>query len=175
MTEVVSYQNYSLQEFNDLNSSILIRKADILDLDQLRDLWIEQRNYHYELDSLYAYTEESPQKWVEQIENILHSESQRVYVAVNSQGHILGYIHGGIYPWPISPYEYYGSLNTVSVTREAQGQGIGKRLIMKLLDWFKDKGIEQVSLHVDYRNHRALKLYHSLGFRPYQHRLMLSL
>ncbi|MFX1535659.1 MAG: GNAT family N-acetyltransferase [Promethearchaeota archaeon] len=175
MTEVISYQKYNIQELVDLGSSILIRKADILDLDRLRDLWIEQRNYHHDLDSLYAYTEESPQKWVEQIDNMLHSKFQCVYVAVNSQGHILGYIHGGIYPWPISPYEYYGSLNTVSVTQEARGQGIGKRLIMKLLDWFKDQGIEQVSLHVDYRNQRALELYYSLGFRSYQHRLILSL
>ncbi|MFX1256059.1 MAG: GNAT family N-acetyltransferase [Promethearchaeota archaeon] len=174
MVEVI-VRDYEVQELVDLDSSILIRKADILDLDHLRDLWIEQRNYHYELDSLYSYREESPQKWSEQIESILHSESQCVYVAVNSQGHILGYIHGGIYPWPISPYEFYGSLNTISVTQEARGQGIGKRLIMRLLDWFKDQGIEQVSLHVDYRNHVALELYYSLGFRHYQHRLMLSL
>ena len=88
---------------------------------------------------------------------------------------IVGYVHGSYHPWPISPFQCYGSLNTIAVAEEAQGQGIGKNLIRCLLGWFQMQKVQHISLFVDFRNQIALQLYQDMGFRSYQHRLMLTL
>ncbi|MFX0095582.1 MAG: GNAT family N-acetyltransferase [Candidatus Hodarchaeota archaeon] len=174
MAEVLSCHPSLEQESLIFVPSFTIRKAEISDLERLTELWLDQREYHCEYDNLYEYTEEAPHLWTEQIRRALFSETQCVYVAV-IEGNIAGYIHGAIYPWPMSPYKYYGSLNTIIISARFRGQGYGRRLVKRLLNWFKEKGIKYVSLHVDYRNQTALKLYHSLGFQNYQERLMATL
>ncbi|MFX0095135.1 MAG: GNAT family N-acetyltransferase [Candidatus Hodarchaeota archaeon] len=87
----------------------------------------------------------------------------------------MGYVHGSFYPWPMSPHKYYGSLNTIAIRPEAQGQGIGTKLVHQLLAWFQAQNIQYISVHVDYRNQPALRLYEKMGFRAYQQRLMMDL
>ena len=111
----------------------------------------------------------------EGIEKALNIPTEQIFVAEDENGKLLGYVAGGIYPWPISPFQKYGSLNTIAVTEHSRRQGIGKRLALELLSWFQSEEIQHISIHVDYRNQGALQLYKSLGFREYQKRLMLDL
>lgn len=171
MVEVLSCPIVVSESFES-GSSFLIRHARLSDLKSLIELWIEQRQYHFSIDSLYTYNSESIQIWSKYIRKALNSNNQCVFVATSREGCILGYIDGAIYPWPLSPYKKYGSVNTISVTKAVWSQGVGTRLIEKLMSWFKEQNVNYVSLHVDFRNHRALKLYYSLGFRPYQQRLI---
>jgi ribosomal protein S18 acetylase RimI-like enzyme len=58
--------------------------------------------------------------------------------------------------------EFY--LDTISVSPQAQGKGIGKQLIMQAIKWAKQKNHTKVGLLVDFDNPRAKKLYESLNF-----------
>jgi RimJ/RimL family protein N-acetyltransferase len=54
----------------------------------------------------------------------------------------------------------------ITVAREYWGLGIGTRLIETLIAWAKESGvIRKINLRVHENNHRAIKLYHQLGFR----------
>ncbi|MFX0090574.1 MAG: GNAT family N-acetyltransferase [Candidatus Hodarchaeota archaeon] len=153
----------------------IIRTADQEDLDQLGQLWLMQRIYHQKWDEIYANAPSAVELWKKQVERSFTIPTEQIFVAEDETGRIIGYVAGGIYPWPMSPFQRYGSLNTIAIANRARGRGIGKQLAQALLTWFQSEQIQYVSLHVDYRNEIALQLYHSLGFRPYQERLMLTL
>ncbi|MFX0094288.1 MAG: GNAT family N-acetyltransferase [Candidatus Hodarchaeota archaeon] len=167
-------ESHSVQTLKQ-ESRITIRPASLEDIDTLGDLWYHQRCYHEQWDELYETAISGQQKWKEYIISCLSQSNQLVLVAEDDQKKIIGYIHGSFYPWPFSPFEIYGSLNTIAISPEAQGQGTGKKLVQKLLNWFKEQKIQHISVHVDYRNEGALHLYKNTGFRSYQHRLMLNL
>jgi len=53
----------------------------------------------------------------------------------------------------------------ITVAREWQGRGVGRRLIERLLDWSDNwAGVLRVELTVHVDNDRAIALYRSLGF-----------
>ncbi|MFX3622595.1 MAG: N-acetyltransferase family protein [Ectobacillus sp.] len=62
-----------------------------------------------------------------------------------------------------------GSVWGVYVSPEAQGGGIGKRLISALLDTIRQQlpELEQVHLRVVSQNEKAKRLYESFGFQTY--------
>ncbi|MFX1536605.1 MAG: GNAT family N-acetyltransferase [Promethearchaeota archaeon] len=152
-----------------------MRLARSEDAKNLGKLWFAQRTYHQQWDELYASVPKAKHDWVKQFLTWLPQKNHCVLVAEDEYGQIMGYVHGSYHSWPLSPFEYYGSLNTIAVAEEARGCGIGKKLVNKLLKWFKERKIQHISIHVDYRNRIALNLYRSVGFRSYQHRLMLNL
>ncbi|MFX0064909.1 MAG: GNAT family N-acetyltransferase [Candidatus Hermodarchaeota archaeon] len=160
----------SQEEYN-----ISIRPASLNDLSELGKLWFYQRSYHEQWDELYVSIPTAQESWKKQIQSYLNQSNHCVFVAEDRKRKIIGYVHGSYHPWPISPFQCYGSLNTIAVAEEAQGQGIGKNLIKCLLGWFQKHQVHHISLFVDYRNQNALQLYQDMGFRSYQHRLMLTL
>ncbi|MFX0095698.1 MAG: GNAT family N-acetyltransferase [Candidatus Hodarchaeota archaeon] len=166
-----------LEPISELHQSniIRVRSAHLRDLDRLGDLWFYQRQYHERWDELYTSDSNAQIIWKEQIQSSLEQPNHCVLVAEDALGKIVGYIHGSFYPWPFSPQEYYGSLNTIAVAEEIQDQGIGKKLVESLLQWFRYQQVDHISVHVDHRNRKAIKLYEKVGFRSYQYRLMLNL
>lgn len=52
----------------------------------------------------------------------------------------------------------------IALYEEFCGQGIGKEMMMRLLDEAKNMGFEQAELEVVARNERAIALYQKLGF-----------
>ncbi|MFX1255941.1 MAG: GNAT family N-acetyltransferase [Promethearchaeota archaeon] len=165
----------STQDIRKSPLSFQIRSANQEDIEMLSELWIYHRQHHEQWDDLYTTISSAQQKWKEQLELYLNQSNHCVLVAEDLLGNILGYVHGSFHPWPTSPFQVYGSLNSITVLEDVQGKGIGKNLIKKLLEWFKIHQIQNISLHVDFRNEIALNLYQKVGFRPYQHRLMLRL
>ena len=59
--------------------------------------------------------------------------------------------------------EYY--LDTVSVSVHHQGKGIGRKLIVSMIERAKSRGFEKVGLLVDLENLLAKKLYLKIGFQ----------
>lgn len=52
----------------------------------------------------------------------------------------------------------------LAVNEEHRRMGIGRQLLMRLIEELKECGVEEVLLSVSPKNHSALPLYHSLGF-----------
>lgn len=58
-----------------------------------------------------------------------------------------------------------GEIYVIAVAPQHQGEGLGKALLMEGLAHLADKGAQSAVLYVDSSNHRALRLYNSVGFR----------
>ena len=48
---------------------------------------------------------------------------------------------------------------------DAQGKGAGQALLRAMMEEASDRGIWQLELYVNERNHRAVSLYQKYGFR----------
>lgn len=55
-------------------------------------------------------------------------------------------------------------IDTISVYPKNQGKGIGKKLLMALIEKSKKEGHSKIGLLVDLKNPKAKKLYSALGF-----------
>ncbi len=68
-----------------------------------------------------------------------------------------------------------GHVTFVYLRPEARGQGGGKELVADLAAFFRDQGVEHVSLSVDLPNDEALAYWRRLGFTDYRRSLMTDL
>lgn len=64
----------------------------------------------------------------------------------------------------------YAELLSIGVSDKKQGQGIGKKLLLKLEETLKDKGCAQLSLTTDFHdNEKTIGFYNSLGYEIFYH------
>lgn len=50
--------------------------------------------------------------------------------------------------------------------KQAQGRGIGKRLLEEIIRWSRMQGHSFIYLHTEYDNRKAIQMYERAGFRP---------
>ena len=83
------------------------------------------------------------------------------FVALDSNGHLLGALL-------LQPNETGGSVQSwrigMGVVAEARGQGVGRHLIERALEFARTGGAADVNLFVDPANTRAMALYQHTGF-----------
>ncbi|MCS7113398.1 MAG: GNAT family N-acetyltransferase [Nitrososphaerota archaeon] len=60
--------------------------------------------------------------------------------------------------------ERYGFIEFLVVDESYRGMGIGRSILLNLIDKLKARGVSEVYLEVNPRNEAALSLYRSLGF-----------
>ena len=58
-----------------------------------------------------------------------------------------------------------GSIQNVGIVPEHRGNGLGKAIVLKSLQGFREEGLNYASLEVTALNRVAVRLYQSLGFR----------
>ncbi len=62
--------------------------------------------------------------------------------------------------------EDYAELYSIGVCKDAQGQGVGKEMLLSSEEHMKDEGITRLSLTTDYyHNEQAIAFYHSMGYK----------
>jgi len=86
----------------------------------------------------------------------------RVLFVAEQEDRIVGMIEGTI---PQSQEYAHGCEFGMSVLAPFRGQGIGRELILRLLDWAESKQLWRVELSVFSNNAPAIKLYTSMGFQ----------
>jgi ribosomal protein S18 acetylase RimI-like enzyme len=95
---------------------------------------------------------------------------QAVLVAEDEHGSRLGYT------WVLTLTEFdaidpHGHIAGVGVAPEAEGRGVGRRLVTAAEEWCRDQSVREVTLHCYVGNERALALYEHLGFEKEWYRL----
>jgi GNAT superfamily N-acetyltransferase len=62
--------------------------------------------------------------------------------------------------------EITATLNQMWTAPEVRGQGIGRQLLITVIDWSRDNGFQQLLLEVTQGNNAARLFYESAGFTP---------
>ncbi len=85
-------------------------------------------------------------------------DTNNIYLVVEEEGRILGYC--GL--WGVVGE---GQINNVAIRKESRNNGLGRKMLQRLLELGKQKGLEEFTLEVRVSNKNAIHLYHSLLFK----------
>ncbi|KYK30677.1 MAG: hypothetical protein AYK22_08560 [Thermoplasmatales archaeon SG8-52-3] len=93
----------------------------------------------------------------------IFSKNDAIFIA-EFDGVVIGHMIISIKKnFPIFKMEYYGRINTVFIKKEFRDKNISSKLKDEAIKWFKQKGINRVSLNVDPNNKRAINAYNKWG------------
>ncbi len=89
-------------------------------------------------------------------------------VVAQSEGEIVGLAKGEL-------RDGLGHVSLVYLRPEARGQDGGKELLRELAGYFREQGVEHVSLNVELPNDEALAYWRRLGFKDFRRSLLTDL
>lgn len=78
-------------------------------------------------------------------------------------GRVVGFIIGEIRSWEFGQPPT-GWITALTVDRDVQRQGIGRRLLAEMLDYFRERGITTVRTMVEWSDGRMLSFFTAMGF-----------
>ncbi|MEQ9716268.1 MAG: GNAT family N-acetyltransferase [Candidatus Asgardarchaeum sp.] len=77
---------------------------------------------------------------------------------------IIGYVDI-IFFQDIAHGGFLGQIQNLIVAKEYRGQGIGKRLAKKAIDFAKEMGFKELHVWTKFDNVKAISLYEKMGFK----------
>ncbi len=144
-----------------------IREAELSDLTEIGDLWIELMDYHKELDTFFTRSPQGAELFKEYLSKQLESEQTAIFVAVGS-AKLVGYTVVNIseYP-PVFQKSRYGIISDLAVTKSSRGKGTGELLFKETQRWFSENNIDRIELRVAYANRKAFGFWKKMGFTSF--------
>lgn len=100
--------------------------------------------------------------------NYLMSAEEAVLVVAEEEGIVIasGYALIKKAEKPYFNFDTYAYLGFMFVKQEYRGRGVNKLILEYLINWSKEKGIEEVRLDVYEKNVSAIAAYEKAGFEP---------
>lgn len=65
----------------------------------------------------------------------------------------------------VGPGDLY--IAEVAIDKSLRGQGLGKKVILEVIEYAKSKNLNRIRLDADFRNEGAKRLYEKIGFRQF--------
>jgi len=135
-------------------------------LERIRELLFALRREELKFDEDLIVSEESIEKMLRWMGRKLKGNDAFLFVA-ESGNEALGYIFGWVERrsknyWKTSKYGYICDL---FVKKGCRRKGIGRALLEKAEEWFREKGISKIFLEV-YFNNPAKEFYRKFGYYP---------
>ncbi|RDU23229.1 GNAT family N-acetyltransferase [Anaerosacchariphilus polymeriproducens] len=154
----------SISIIDKLGRNVILRNAEVSDADDL-------------IKYLKITTSETPFLTRESDEVVLTHEQEEHFIkrSINAERELIlvatidGKHIGNCSLMGIGSYKRYAHRGDISIAlyKEFCGIGIGKKMMLKVLELAKEIGYEQVELEVITDNKAAITLYKQLGFEKY--------
>ena len=144
-----------------------ITPARAQDIDAILDLWGELAAFHADLDPAFTPAAGWRTAYAGYLATLLGRPDARVLVA-RQEGRIVGYGVARItFLPPFFAERRRGFIQDVFTNQGYRRRGIARRLLSDLLAWLREETVTTVELTVATNNTEAIRLWESLGFRPY--------
>ncbi len=136
---------------------MIIRKATLKDIDAFIEIYAKA----YEELKDYKYTSKSD---IKHYFKWLYKRDKEGFLAAEIDGRVVGFAAGDS-NWVNSEGERVLEIHEIFVIPEMRGKGIGTKLMERLLDYGKKKGLKLAELWVGEKNYKAIEFYKALGFK----------
>ncbi len=125
----------------------------------IRDLWEKNKRYHQD-NSEYFKESYGSIRFDERIKVFSGYSEGKIKISVVKDkekyiGYCISVIDGS-----------KGELGTLHIDEAERGNGIGKRLVGKHIEWMNEKKCEEIGVTVSQENELAMEFYKKLGFYP---------
>lgn len=144
-------------------------------LNDVKDLLVELEEYILSIDkdSLDQLSADY-RDYMAKIElNNVNENNGKCYLAIENNKAI-GLIMGCIYPYDKYDYLDYkcpkrGEIIELIVSKKVRSKGVGKSLLLKMEDYFKQQGCEYIKIEVFAYNENAIDFYNKGGYHARMH------
>jgi len=149
------------------STSYTIRKATIKDFEQLIRIKFLSKKEELKYSKTLKPLSKTKKHYTRYLKADFGSDHRIIFVAVE-KNKIIGMIVGKFYKGlPISKYPKKGYISNLYIDKTHRRKGIGKKLILRILKWFKENNVPHISLEIHVNNKAAQTIYHKLGFEDY--------
>ncbi|MCK4257380.1 MAG: GNAT family N-acetyltransferase [Halanaerobiales bacterium] len=129
------------------------------EIEVIKNLWEKNRQYH---ENSSEYFKES-YRFISfdqrtKAFSVFNKETMKITVAKSNDDYI-GYCISTI-------IEEKGELESLHVDETSRGNGIGKKLVIKHIEWMKEKNCKVIGVTVSQENESTIWFYKKLGFYP---------
>ena len=144
-----------------------IKEATTKQIPQIIEQWKELMDFHSKLDLFFTRRKEGHTNFKKYLIKCIESDDAIVYIAVENE-EILGYILAKIqeYP-PVLETENYVEITDLYVKSSHRRQKIGKKLVRKVINYFKKKGPFRIEMKVASKNTEGINFWKHQGFEEY--------
>ena len=144
------------------HQEIGIRRAARTDAATLRELaiatFVETFGHLYPPEDLAAYLQ--TEQTVTTYRRLLRDPAVAIWLAVTTEGTLVGFITAGPCKLPVPQREYTaGEIRQLYLQAAVQGMGVGSRLLRTALDWLSARGHSPLYIGVWSENFGAQRLY----------------
>ncbi len=155
-------------------SQVEIRAATVRDIGQILPLWDALAAFHGELDPALAVTRGAVRDYAEFLGLTIGHPDTCVMLGLEG-ARAVSFGLGRIQTLPLRFREQRrGWIQDVYTIPERRGQGIGRRVVEGLLEWFARRRVTLVELTVAVGNPDAVRFWERLGFTTYMSRMKRS-
>jgi GNAT superfamily N-acetyltransferase len=158
-----------------IEMTVVIRRAQQSDLDQLVALWQELAELHADLVPEFALVPSGEQSVRAHLAKLLRDDNERVFVA-EENGALIGFINGAVRENPpVFVERYIGYIEDVIVTARPRRHGVGEQLVHTINAWFHERGVCIIHLTAATGNPIAQTFWRKMGFSEYMTRMRREL
>ena len=143
----------------------MIRLAQPADVQRISQLWAQMAALHAQLDAAtFRPAADGAESYARFIEDRLRDSCARILVA-EVDGKLVGYISGGIGDISNDMFESMrcGLITDLFVCAQQRRQGIGRRLVERLMLWFRACNMTSFEWYTSARNPTALAFWRTMG------------
>lgn len=146
--------------------NLIIRKAEISDLDMVVDMQLSlQRHLEKCSSSVWRYTEERKKFLRQDYVKYLADENSLLLVA-ELKGEVVGFLSSTVAHRTDHLPKIIGNISSIYIQENFRRQGIGSRLVREACRFFRSKNAESLNLRYVLGNSEAERFWKTLGFKP---------
>jgi len=146
---------------------MIIRKATIKDFEQLKKMKFLSKKEELKYSTTLKPLKQTKEHYIRYLKADFGSNHRIIFVAIEKNkimGMTLGKFYKGL---PISKYPKKGYISNLYIDKTHRRKGIGQKLVLRILKWFKENKVPHISLEIHIENEAAQNIYHKLGFENY--------
>lgn len=151
---------------------MMIRKAKKEDIELIHKLDRESTKYHKKFDRDFYTISERWQKIKKDSQIKAIKSPTNLILVAEIDKRVVGYIWGFVET--IMKHKI-GKIQELIVTSKQRGKGIGKELIKRMLDFFKNKDCIISEIEVFVENLPTIQVYEKAGFKKREYKMQLKL
>lgn len=111
------------------------------------------------------YTNSRKISYIKEILNNFKNQKHSRFLIAEEESKIVGYIMGVVDKNPDKVMKKSGHIKSFFVSEKSREKGVGKKLYLSLVDWFKKQKCDHLELDVFDGNEKTISMYKKWGFK----------
>jgi GNAT superfamily N-acetyltransferase len=143
---------------------VRVSREQLEELARLERMYMQ---YHVDIDSYFAFEEDTKERWIEYMGGFIDDDNNLALAAMEGN-EIIGYITGSVTERaPIYQIKKVGLIRDAFVLQQHRRRGVFRSMVEEMLKWMMKKGVDHVEHAISSRNKVAMVAWNKMGFEDF--------